>query len=135
PHVTLAVYDSIPEDQLSDALRYELGAFPPFRLRFAKLAHFESPQLIFWATPEASELLSRGHTAIHRRIDPTLCREHYRPDRWTPHCTLATKVTAANKARAVALMEKGIEPFDVVFDRADCVEFHPVRIIDECILQ
>jgi hypothetical protein len=44
-------------------------------------------------------------------------------------------MTADNRARAVALMEHGIEPFDVVFDRADCAEFHPVRIIDERILQ
>jgi hypothetical protein len=29
PHVTLAVCESVPEDQLSDTLRSELGAFPP----------------------------------------------------------------------------------------------------------
>jgi 2'-5' RNA ligase len=115
PHVTLAAYESVPEDRLSDTLRSELGAFPPFRLTFTRLAFFENPQLVFWAAPEASELLSRAHAAIHRRIDPALCHEHYRPQRWTPHCTLATKVTA--------LTEQAIEPFDIVFDRADCVEF------------
>jgi 2'-5' RNA ligase len=135
PHVTLAVYEGVSADQLCNVLRSELGTFPAFRLKFTKLACFETPQLVFWAAPEASELLSRAHAAVHRRIDPTLCREHYRPDRWVPHCTLATNVTDASRARAIALTEQGIEPFDVIFDRADCVEFHPVRIVDECILQ
>jgi 2'-5' RNA ligase len=135
PHVTLAVYDSIAEDQLRNALRGVLGTAPPFRLKFTRLAVFDSSELVFWAAFEASEPLWRAHAAIHRHIDPALCREHYRPHAWTPHCTLATKVTAANKARAMALAERGIDPFDVVFDRADCLEFHPVRIIDECILQ
>jgi hypothetical protein len=37
PHVTLAVYDSIPERQLSEALRSVFGVHPPLRLRFNKL--------------------------------------------------------------------------------------------------
>jgi 2'-5' RNA ligase superfamily len=74
PHVTLAVYDSIPVEQLRHALRCELGTLPPFRLTFVKLAFFECPQLVFWAAPEPSEPLSRAHAAIHRRLDPMLCR-------------------------------------------------------------
>lgn len=27
-----------------------------------------------------------------------------------------------------------MEPFEVVFDAADCVEFYPVRLIDEMLL-
>jgi 2'-5' RNA ligase len=134
PHVTLAVYDSIPVEQLRDALRCELGTLPPFRLTFVKLAFFECPQLVFWAAPDPSEPLSRAHAAIHRRLDPMLCRAHYRPRAWTPHCTLATNVGVTNKPKAIARAAEGIEPFDVVFDQADCVEFYPVRIIDQCTL-
>ena len=135
PHVTLAIYDSIPADRLRDALHTEFAALPPFILRFSRLAFVEHPRLVFWARPDASELLAHVHAAIHRRIDPSLCLTFYRPQVWTPHCTLAMDVTPANKAAAIAQAASGIAPFEVVFDRADCAEFFPVRVIDEHALQ
>ncbi len=134
PHVTLAVYDSIPERQLREALRFAFGVHPPVRLRFDKIAFFEAPELVFWAAPEGSEPLLHAHSAIHELIDPRLCRSHYQPGVWVPHCTLATQVTAANEAEAMALAAEAIEPFEVIFDKAECVEFYPIRTIEECSL-
>jgi 2'-5' RNA ligase len=134
PHVTLAVYDSIPERQLTEALRSVFGLHPPLRLRFSKLAFFEAPDLVFWAAPEQSEPLQRAHSAIHELIDPRLCRSHYQPGAWIPHCTLATQVTAGNRDEAIALAAETIEPFEVLFDKAECVEFYPIRTIAECAL-
>ena len=51
PLVTLAVYDSIPERQLRDALHSAFCAHTHIRLRFSKLAFFETPELVFWAAP------------------------------------------------------------------------------------
>jgi 2'-5' RNA ligase len=131
PHVTLAIYDVISAAELRDALRVAFGGCQRIRLRFHKLAYFDQPQLVFWAAPEPSEPLLCAHAAIHRLIDPSLCREHYRPGAWVPHCTLATGVSAHNRQEAIALAEEKIEPCDVVFDKADCVEFMPVRIMEE----
>jgi 2'-5' RNA ligase len=130
PHVTLAIYDTIPAGKLQETSRVAFRGCPPVRLRFDKLAYFEHPQLVFWAAPEPSGSLLRVHAAVHGLIDPSLCREHYRPGQWVPHCTLATNVSPNYRQEALALASKGIEPFDVVFDRADCVEFTPVRIIE-----
>jgi 2'-5' RNA ligase len=99
PHVTLAVYDSIPERQVSEALRSVFGVHPPLRLKFHKLAFFETPDLVFWAAPEKSEHLLHAHAAIHELIDPCLCLSHYQPGVWVPHCTLATQVTAGATKR------------------------------------
>jgi 2'-5' RNA ligase len=134
PHITFAVYDSMSEARLRDALHAAISALPPFRLTFKRLAFFERPKFVVWAAPEPSESLSSAHAAIHRRIDPSLCWPHYRPRAWTPHCTLAMNILATNTRAAIARTETRIAPFDVVFDRADCVEFYPVRIIDRCIL-
>jgi 2'-5' RNA ligase len=134
PHVTLAVYDSIPEDRLSEALRSVFGVHPPVRLRFTKLAFFEMPELVFWAAPDKSEPLLRAHSAIHELIDPRLCRSHYQPGIWVPHCTLATQVSTDCKERAIALAAEAIEPFEVLFDTAECVAFYPIRTIEECSL-
>ena len=134
PHLTLAVYDCIPERQLSEALGAVFGAHPPVRLRFSKLAFFETPELVFWAAPDTSKHLLHAHSAIHELIDPGLCRSHYRPGIWVPHCTLAIQVSAGKKEEAIALAAETIVPFEVIFDKAECVEFYPIRIIEECCL-
>jgi 2'-5' RNA ligase len=134
PHVALAVYDNIPGCRLSENLRSVFGVRPSIRLRFTKLAFFETPELVFWAAPDRSEHLLRAHAAIHELIDPRLCRVHYRPGVWVPHCTLATQVSARNKKEAIALAAETIESFEALFDKAECVEFYPIRIIDECAL-
>jgi hypothetical protein len=75
-----------------------------------------------------------AHSAIHALIDPSFCRSHYQPGVWVPHGTLATQVTAGNMEEAIALSAGTIEPFAVLFDKAECVEFYGIRIIDESVL-
>jgi hypothetical protein len=48
-----------------------------------------------------------------------------------PHCTLATEVRGADKQNAIVFACAPFEPFEVVFDTVDCVEFPPVRVIEE----
>src|SRR5262249_45923089 len=105
PHVTLAVYDTIEEDRLRDALHRVFAKEPPMSLRFTRLSRFETPGLVFFAAPERCEPLWRAHAAVHAVIDPSSCDPHYRPGNWVPHCTLATRVTAANAAQAKALAD------------------------------
>jgi 2'-5' RNA ligase len=92
PHVTLAVYECIQEDELRDALRSVFKNQSPISLRFNRLSRFERPNLVFWAAAEPCEQLVRVHAAIHKLIDPALCEIHYRPNNWVAHCTLATRV-------------------------------------------
>lgn len=131
PHITLAVYDHIAEGRLRDALTTVFQGEGALRLSFHELRYFDDPQLVFWAAPAPSSRLKRLHTRLHDLIDPALCREHYRPGVWVPHATLATAVSAGNKARAIDLASQAIKPFEVFFDTADCVEAPPVRVIEE----
>ena len=52
-----------------------------------------------------------------------MCLEHHRSRAWTSHCTLASQVSAANTGKVIALAAENIEPFEVLFSKADCVEF------------
>jgi len=47
---------------------------------------------------------------------------------------LATRVRDDRRAEAVSFVDRPMEPFEVVFDAADCVWFAPVRLIDTCAL-
>src|SRR5215469_4711201 len=100
PHVTLAIYDNVSTGELRRTLRAVFGGCASIRLRFDRLAYFKRPQLVFWAAPEPSKSLRDVHAAIHGLIDPSLCREHYRPGAWAPHCTLATDISPGNTRQA-----------------------------------
>lgn len=132
PHLTLAIYDSIGEHLLHAAAR-SVSAIQqqPIQLRFNRVAFFEHPRLVFWAAPDRSEPLYRAHQEVHRHIKPSLCRDHYQPGTWVPHCTLATEVRDADRQNTIAFSRAPFEPFEVIFDTIDCVEFPPVRVTEE----
>jgi 2'-5' RNA ligase len=134
PHITLAIYESVALPDLRNALCQVFVDAPALRLRFTHIATFEQPNLVFWAAPDPSDGLSRAHASLHHLIDPLLCHEHYRPNNWAPHCTLAMHVPVANVAQARELAARPMQPFEVTFTTADCAEFHPIRVIEECAL-
>jgi hypothetical protein len=130
PHLTLAIYDHLPADQLKSVLREAFAGFPALRLTFTRLRVFEEP-LVLWADPALSPDLAAAHRRVHARLDPLLCRPHYRPGAWVPHCTLGTQISTAGREDAIAFAARPIRPFEVVFDVADCVSFPPVSILGE----
>ena len=131
PHVTLAVYECIGEEQLREVLHRVFEDQSCIPLRFGRLSSFEQPNLVFWAVPDPSQPLMRVHAAIHELIDPASCEVHYRPNHWVPHCTLATDIIDNNKTEAIKLANESSEAFEVTFDWADCVQFSPVRVVEE----
>lgn len=132
PHITLAIYDHVDEFVLRAAARSVRALQQqPLRLRFNRVAFFEQPKLVFWAAPDRSEPLCRAHEEIHRHIEPSLCCHHYQPGTWVAHCTLATEVRDTDKQDAITFARAPFEPFEVVFDTVDCVEYPPVRVIEE----
>ena len=129
PHVTLAFYDTIAETEVHAVMGSVFDSASVVRLRFAALGCFEHPAFLVWAAPDPSDDLSRLHAAVHEAIDPARCQEHYRPGQWVPHATLAIGIPEDRRFEARALAARAIEPFEVVFDTADCSAFFPVRPI------
>jgi len=135
PHISLAIYDDIDPSALFRALDSACIGLNAMTIRFSKLGYFEAPQaIILWAAPEMPEQLYSVHAHVHSKIGAERCRPNYRPGKWTPHSSLALAVPPENKGCALALVEEGIEPFEVVFDRADCASFMPVKVLYEKVL-
>lgn len=130
PHLTLAIYDDVPEQELFsvvDGITVE-----PITLRFESLGCFTPPNgLVIWAAPRVTRQLRRLHQSIHDVIDTQRCHANYRPKRWIPHCTLALNVAPEYRAEVKALTGQALSPFEVVFDVADCTSFHPVEVLRE----
>jgi 2'-5' RNA ligase len=99
PHISIAVGEEL---EPSEALSAALGALP-LALRFAGLVLFGPRRGSFVlarsvvVSRELLALHSAAHATLAGALDVTL------PDRWTPHVTLARRLTAAQLA--VALTE------------------------------
>jgi hypothetical protein len=132
PHISLAIYDDIDPTELCGVLDSACIGLNAAAIRFAKLGYFEAPQaIILWASPEMPEQLLSAHAHVHSKIGAERSRPHYRPGKWMPHCSLALAVPLGNRRRALALVDEEIEPFEVVFDTADCASFMPVKVLYE----
>lgn len=134
PHITFAIYDEIDTDKLERTLRKVFRDQCGLRLAFDRICYFEHPLLVLWAAPADISTLLPLHKAIHDHIDASLCRSHYRPGVWIPHCTLATQIRADQRTDALSFTNKPIEPFEVLFDTADCIAFKLIQVINECTL-
>jgi 2'-5' RNA ligase len=134
PHFTLAIYDQIDGQQLVDVAGAISENASAIRIVFDRIRYFESSPLVLWASPRENARLQEMHQEVHKRIDPAICRENYRPNRWVAHCTLGTRVQATRRNDALSYAAAPIEPFEVVFDTIDCVEFPPVRLTDRITL-
>ena len=131
PHLTFAIYDDIDEHTTCEAMRRAAMGQTQLRITFSRIRWFEGPPLVLWAEPSREEALDRVHAAISAAIDPARCRPHYRPEAWTPHCTLGMRIADNRRDDAIAFARSFNRSFEVLFDVVDCVAFRPVRIIAE----
>ncbi|MFK0165800.1 2'-5' RNA ligase family protein [Rhizobium sp. NPDC090279] len=131
PHLTLAVYQEIAVSSLFAAARKTFANMPPLTVEFSGIGHFPNEMLVLWARPTDDRVLREIHRAVHDEIDPVLCHEHSRPDRWQPHCTIAMKIPASSADQALTWAARTDARFTLTFDVVDCISFPPVEILKE----
>lgn len=131
PHLTFAIYDDIDENTACEAMRRAAIAQTQLRITFSRIRWFEGSPLVLWAEPSREAALARMHASISAAINPARCRPHYRPDAWTPHCTLGMRIADVRRSDAIAFARTFDRHIAVLFDVVDCVAFRPVRIIAE----
>ncbi len=126
PHLTLAVCPDLNASQLwncADGVRTEA-----VEIKFERLSYFESDPLVVWAAPSDPSAITSICRQLQANLPLEACAEHYRPETWTPHCTLGTEVTKEARNEAIDYCNSWNKPFSVRFDRYDCVTFPPVEV-------
>jgi len=130
PHFTFAIYQNIEADDLCETVKDVFSKTPQVRITFNNIRYFDASPLVLWASPEDNSELHHLHTALHNKIDSTLCDELYRPQHWIAHCTLGTNILEARRIDALSFASMPFEPFEVIFDTIDLIEFLPIRIVE-----
>jgi len=134
PHITLAVYDEDP-GELAPLLTELCTALPVQHVRFSSLNMFRAPHgLVLWAAPELPEALLMIHRQLHASVNAKHSRQNYQPHNWVPHSTIANGVSPARLPEVESLIAQPLESFEVRFDVVDYVEYPPVRVITERVL-
>jgi len=131
PHLTFVVYEDVAVSSLVAAAQKAFANVPPLSIGFSGIGHFPNEMLVLWARPADDRQLRRIHRSIHDEIDPALCHEHSRPDRWQPHCTIAMKIPASTAEEALRWAAATPAQFSLIFDAVDCISFPPVEIMRE----
>jgi 2'-5' RNA ligase len=131
PHLTFAIYDDVDQVTAGEAMQRAALGQTQLRIAFSRIRWFEGSPLVLWAEPSREAALGRMHAAISAAIDPARCRAHYRPEAWTPHCTLGIRIAETRRNDAIAFARTFDRSFEVRFDVVDCVAFPPVQIIGE----
>jgi len=134
PHITFAIYEHVDREILVNAARALAAQTGPICIIFDAIRFFDANPLVLWASPQDASKLRLLHATVHLQVSPAKCHEHYRPKAWIPHCTLGTHIQPEHRNRALAFADEPIEPFEVTFDRLDCVTFPPVRVVDSTML-
>lgn len=130
PHITLAKYADADPQELQ-AVVTDLSAMRPLKISFDRIGAFDSGSLILWASPKPHEGLLDLHNQVHTRIDPGRCKPPYRPDNWTPHCSIALRVADHHREAANRMRAADFTPFVLTFDVVDCVSSPPIAVIAE----
>ena len=106
PHVTLAYGLTLELEPFTALLRERLEAQPAFELTFTSLGLFNSGILYLAAR------MTGALWTLHREV-AELAEElgggssrYYRPDLWTPHCTLAVNLTPEMMLQAMRVCHK-----------------------------
>ncbi|MFS0714279.1 2'-5' RNA ligase family protein [Microbacterium sp. 2P01SA-2] len=110
PHVTLAVRDDLPTDAVRELAR--VGGALPVECRLGGAVVFAAGERFVLARPLVmSAALLRLHADIVDLVGPPPVRYAVTAkDRWTPHITLARRMTAEQVGRALDIVgAAGIE--------------------------
>lgn len=123
PHVTLAHALELEVDPFVTALEGRLESYPAFDLTFPGLGLFVELGILY-----LSVVMTGALWTLHREVYELALahggrsRPHYRPERWTPHCTLAVNLTPEAMLSAVATCQKLPFPLTVSATRVSVIE-------------
>jgi len=132
PHVTIAAFEACNEDSFISAVANFAARQSAIPLTLASIGTFMTPKNVIFYAPVMTDALKDANRKIHKLILDKfyITDKHYMPGSFVPHCTIASKITDEQMAKAFVLLKtNNILPLDVVLDNL-CVlqiDSHPYK--------
>lgn len=105
PHITLADYYDLDEKAYLRKLEQLAECTNPFSVVFSSIGAFPSTGTVFVA-PVMTKELQDVHRSFHEYLKEFLDYEqsYYVPNKWVPHCTIASRLDKSNFLRVIEHM-------------------------------
>lgn len=108
PHISLAVQDDKDKEKLNILLKKFCKNNRVIEIDFYGLGIFTNEAPVVWLAPYPTQELLRFHNQFHKLLGKLSKSgwSYYWPNRWVPHCTLATKIQTKDIPKIVKVSER-----------------------------
>lgn len=131
PHISLALFESCVEEQVSELIEKYFTDFPNTSIAFPAFALIPGKlQTIFLVPAVNRKLLERQEKLFQLLIDhghKPLAR--YQPEKWLPHCSISKELSASKALKTIEVCQKSRVPETAKVVEAGFIEFRPRKEI------
>ena len=117
-----------PED-LIPAAKQLLPLLAAISIELSGLAIFPGAEPVLWLAPAPSVSLLQAHRRLCSDLAPMVVHDHYRPDLWMPHVTLAARLDQRAAVAAVFELVPAMGPTSGKVAALEVVSFPPARVV------
>lgn len=134
PHITLARCDDADPNILIQCAADFAKSFRRRSIPLVSLSLFTGQSPVLWLGP----LVISEFLADHRRLCEQLPwpnHDHYQPDRWVPHATVAAGMDTDAASAAISKLLPIYEPIVAMTESIEVVSFPPAKVVWQHLLR
>jgi 2'-5' RNA ligase len=127
PHVSLAGFATTPPESIIPLVRAFAQSTQPFSITFSHVGVFPTAEGVVFLAPTLTHHLARLHHGFHQELAQAalVADRYYQPDRWVPHCTIATDLAPRQMATATQLLVQEFRPLQAQCTTIGVISFRP----------
>jgi len=128
PHITLAIYKTLPIECMIKEIQEFIPNIPPLSITFSSFGVFpgDKSHVIFLAPVVTREMIEI-HEMFHKQFKhyEEMSWDMYKPEKWVPHCTLGFDVNNKMLHQSVDIIKKIPFPFKCFVEKMGILKFKP----------
>lgn len=128
PHITLVRCDNADPGILIQSAEELAGTFRKRLIPLVSLSLFTGASPVLWLGPLVTSELLDDHRRLCERL-PWTNHDHYQPDQWFPHATVAAGMDVAAANAALSKLLPVFETIVAMTDAVEVVSFPPARTV------
>ncbi|MEQ8599385.1 MAG: 2'-5' RNA ligase family protein [Devosia sp.] len=128
PHITLVRCDNADPSILIQSAAELARSFRKRPIPLVSLSLFTGISPVLWLGPLVTSEFLADHRKLCERL-PWPNHDHYQPDQWFPHATVAAGMEIAAANAALSKLLPTYEPIVAMTDAVEVVSFPPAKVV------
>ena len=128
PHITLVRCDNADPSMITESADDLARSFRKRPIPLVSLSLFTGANPVLWLGPLVTSEFLADHRRLCERL-PWPNHDHYQPDHWFPHVTVAAGMEIAAANAAISRLLPIYEPIVAMTDAVELVSFPPAKVV------